>query len=281
MNEPFLIDTHCHINMMVKKTFDSPLTQENLNEARAIVQQADEHNVKVIINVGTSLVESRNCVVLAQENSAVFAAIGIHPNDLTSTWSADLKELATLLINKQGNKIVAIGECGLDRHYPDYNIQRQKDAFKAQIELALEHNLGLIVHTRDAYDETLRSLEEFKGQITRGVIHCFSEDQAFADTVIAWNFAIGLGGTLTYPKNNALRDIAKTVPLDSIILETDAPFLPVQNMRGKQNHPLYIEVIAQYLAELRAESVEEVASATSATALRIFGIRIQNGAPTL
>ena len=158
----------------------------------------------------------------------------------------------------------------MDFHYPDYIISRQKDAFKAQIEIALENDLALVVHTRDAPDETLRSLEEFKGQITKGIIHCFSEDMDFAQTVIEWGFVIGIGGIITYPKNNYLRQIVTKVDLNSLVLETDAPFLPIQEMRGKQNHPKYILNIAQYIAQLRDEPLATIADRTSANAKRIF-----------
>jgi TatD DNase family protein len=265
-----LIDTHCHINMMVKKEFDRALTDAEIDAAHIIIDEAATVGVSTIINVGTNLVESLNCIRLAQKYPHVSAAIGIHPNDCTPTWKEEYKELALLAKKKLEHNIVAIGECGLDFHYPDYNVQRQKDAFKAQIELALENDLALIVHTRQAPDETLRSLEEFKGQITRGVIHCFSEDQSFAQEAIALGYVLGIGGTLTYPKNNELRTIFKTIDVQHIILETDAPFLPPQSMRGKQNHPKNIALIAQFLSELREESYESIATHTTLNAQRVF-----------
>lgn len=266
-----LIDTHCHINMIVKKNFDVTLHATELTAAQTVIDAATDAGVTRIINVGTSLIESMNCVELARRYQSVYAAIGIHPNDCTSSWREELRTLAPLLDDER-NKIVAIGECGLDMHYPDYDLQRQQDAFKAQIELALEHDRALIVHTRDARDETLRVLEEFVGEVTRGVIHCFSEDMSFAQQVIDWGYVIGIGGTLTYPKNNELRTIATTIPLASIILETDAPFLPPQTMRGQQNEPKNIKVIAQYLAELRGTTLQEVAATTTETANRLFGL---------
>lgn len=269
-----LIDTHCHINMMIKKEFDVALTTQEVQAAADIIQQAADYNVTRIINVGTSLIESKNCVTLATHYQHVYAAVGIHPNDCTSSWMDDLKELAPLLRNKEQNKIVGIGETGLDRHYPDFNLPRQKDAFKAQIELALEYDLGLVVHTRDARDETLRSIEEFKGQIKRGVIHCFSEDQDFATQVIEWGLYIGIGGALTYPKNIALRDIVCNVSLDNIVLETDAPFLPPQSIRGKQNHPQQIATVADFIAHLRNEPMETVAEITTRNATRLFNIKV-------
>lgn len=255
---------------MVKKEFDSALTSPEIHAAKHIIDSAHAAQVTRIINVGTSLIESKNCIALAHQYSSVYAAIGIHPNDCTESWRTDLRELEQLIKNDKKNNILGIGECGLDRHYPDYNIQRQKDAFKAQIELALAYNKALIVHTRDARDETLRSLEEFKGDITRGIIHCFSEDYDFATTVISWGFALGFGGTITYPKNNYLREILQKISLDIVVLETDAPFLPPQIIRGKQNSPQQIATIAQAIAQLKDESVEIVGKKTTANAQRIF-----------
>jgi TatD DNase family protein len=266
-----LIDTHCHINMMVKKTFDIPLTATEIAHAQTIVDEAALDNVTRIINVGTNLIESSNCIALAKHYNAIYASVGLHPNDCTPQWQDEIKELKKLAHRKDEYKIVAIGECGIDRHYPDYNLQRQKDVFKAQIELALEYDLALIVHTRDAAQETARSLDEFRGQLKRGVIHCFSEDQDFADWAIDFGFALGIGGTITYPKNNLLRAVVTKIPLTAIILETDAPFLPPQAIRGKQNHPRQIATIAQYLADLRQEPVETIAQETTQGAMKIFG----------
>lgn len=267
-----LIDTHCHINIMVKKQFDMPLTNEEISLAKNIVDEALAHNVSHIINVGTSLVESKNCIELAQRYKTVYAVVGIHPTDCTADWQNDIAELAALVKEKEYNRIVGIGETGLDRYHPGYNMQRQKDAFKAQIELSLESDLGLVVHTRQAPDETLGVLEEYAGQITKGIIHCFSEDSSFVQQVIDWGFALGIGGTLTYPKNLYLRDIVSTVSLNDIVLETDAPFLPPQIIRGKQNHPLYIATIAEYIAQLRHETIQEVAEKTTTRAKQIFNI---------
>ncbi len=267
------IDTHCHINILTKKKFDIPMSKQNFIDAEKVVSEAKSNNITHIINVGTSLVESLNCIELAKQFSSCYSAIGIHPNDATSSWKNDLQELKKQLLYKKEYKIVAIGECGMDFHYPDYNVQRQKDAFRAQIELALENNLALIIHTRDAQDETLKILDEYKNESNlRGTIHCFSEDQSFADHAIELNFVLGIGGTSTYPRNNSLRDVIKNIGLDHIILETDAPFLPPQTMRGKKNHPKNITIIAQYLAELLDCSIEQVSKKTNENVSRIFGI---------
>lgn len=265
-----LIDTHCHINMIVKNTFDSILTQQDIQSAKKIIENATLAQVTKILNVGTSLIESRNCITLAQKYDSVCAAIGIHPNDCTAEWRSDIDQLKKLLSHKEKNKIVAIGECGIDFHYPDYDLQRQKDAFKTQIDLALEHDLALVVHTRDAGEVTLRCLEEFKNSGLRGTIHCFSEDLYFAKEALAMGFMLGIGGTITYPKNNQLRDVVTTVGLEHILLETDAPFLPPQSIRGQQNSPAQIRTIAEYIAQLLTTTFDTVAQETTKNAEKVF-----------
>lgn len=265
-----LIDTHCHINIMTKESFDTALLPHDYHIAQQIVDSAKQEDVCIIFNVGTSLIESMNCVELAKRLPEIYAVVGIHPNDLTHDWRTDMAQLKKLVSAKNTHKIVAIGECGLDFHYPDYNIMRQQDAFKTQIELALEHSLPLVVHTRDAGDETLRSLEAFKDTQLRGVIHCFSEDLAFAQEAIKLGFVLGIGGTITYPKNGALRAVVSTLGLDHIILETDAPYLPPQSLRGKKNSPSNIRIIAQYIAELLQTDLETVAQRTTQTVQKIF-----------
>jgi TatD DNase family protein len=261
-----LIDTHCHINTMVKKEFDIPLPNNFVELATPIVKTAAQADVTTIINVGTSLPESKNCIELAKAFDNCFATVGIHPNDLKDTWQSYISELENLLGNK---KVVGIGEIGFDFHYPGYNKERQHEAFEAQVSIALHHNLPIVIHTRDAGQTVLDALEKFQGD-PRGIIHCFSENLAFAERAIGLGFVLGIGGPLTYPKNETLREVFKTVPLEKIVLETDAPFLPPQKIRGKQNSPAQVRNIAQFLAELRGITLEEVAQATTQTAEKLF-----------
>lgn len=264
-----LIDTHCHLNMMIKKTFDVGLTTEECQRVKIILEQASLQEVQTIINVGTSLVESKNSILLAQNYPNVKATIGIHPNDITAQWQHDLQQLNKLL-NNHKKLIVGIGECGMDFYRPGYNYEDQKTVFKKQIELALAYDLALVIHNRDAGLDTISILEEYKNHPLRGTIHCFSEDLAFAERAIKLGFVIGIGGALTYPKNQLLRDVVKAVGLEHIILETDAPFLPPQHMRGKQNHPDQIRAVAEYMAQLLDTTLEKVATATTHNAQRIF-----------
>ncbi len=266
-----LIDTHCHLNMMVKKEFDTPLNPSTYVLIDEILKTALESDITYILNVGTSHIESINSIEIARRFPMVFATIGIHPNDATAQWREDIQHFASLVSDTK-NKIVAIGECGIDKHYPNYNLALQQDVFKAQIELALEYNLPLVIHMRNASDETLSCLESFKDPKLRGVLHCFSETQSFAHDARALGFVLGIGGTVTYPKNTILQSLVQEFPLESIILETDAPFLPPQVMRGKQNHPRTIAIIAEYIAQLRNIPVQEVADITTRTACQLFSL---------
>jgi len=274
MKNYILVDTHAHINCMVKEQFDRSLTALEIDAAQAIQDESLPHGVKIFINVATSFVESENCIILAQRYNSMYATVGIHPNDCTSQWRDDLKQIAVLVKNKEHNRIVGIGECGFDFHYPDYNRERQTDAFRAQIELALTHNLALVVHSRDAYDETLALLDDYKHDLVHVVMHCFSYDALFANYCFERGFLLGIGGTVTYPKNEALRDIVSTMPLTNLVLETDAPFLPPQPLRGQQNHPKHIAYIADYIAQLRGTTIDEIAEHTTHNACTLFSITV-------
>lgn len=266
------VDTHCHINTIIKKEFDQPLPKNFKELSQPIIDEAAAHHVNTIINVGTSVAESINCLLLANTFKNVWATLGTHPNDLTATWKEDVTTYKKLLQGPDKNRIVGIGEIGLDYHYSEYDKQRQYDGFRAQIELALEHQLPIVIHTRDAGDETLTVLEEYKQNNIRGIIHCFSEDSAFARHARELGFFLGIGGTVTYPKNQYLRDICIETPLSSIVLETDAPFLPPQYIRGKQNSPSQIAYIARFLAELKGVDIKDVAEQTTSNALGLFKI---------
>lgn len=274
-----LIDTHCHINCMLRghltKSAYSELTPEEIQQTNHIIAQADEQDVKLIINVGTDLIESKSCIELAKLYKNCYAIVGIHPNDTTEHWKSDFNEIVSYVKNAADHKIIGIGECGIDLHYPNYNLPRQQDAFKAQIELALKYNLGLSIHSRDAAEETFKIIDLYAQESNfRGIMHCYAYDQSYANDAIARKLALGIGGTLTYPKNEILRSVVKNVRLEDIVLETDAPFLAPQVVRGTQNNPANIRIIAEYIANLREMSYEEVATTTTATVQKLFNVNI-------
>ena len=267
-----LIDTHCHINLMVKKDFDTPLSEADLEEAKKIIKDAKKENINYIINVGTNFIESENCIKIAKTCKNIYSTVGIHPTDSKNNWKKELIKIKKLLENKNKNKIVAIGEIGLDFYWPDYDMESQKECFRAQIKLAIENDLPIIIHMRNSEKEVLQIIQEFKNKV-KGVFHCFSQDLEYANKVIEMGFLIGLGGIITYPKNNLLREVAAKLNLQNIVLETDAPFLPPQIARGKQNHPKYISYIANYLAEIKNETLINVANHTTKNALQLFKIK--------
>lgn len=265
------IDTHCHVNMMIKKKFDTLVLEEELDQAQLILDDAQLNNVSCIVNVGTSLIESENVIKLAKQYNNCFAVIGIHPVDAQHTTHREIKLLKKIFLHHEiREKIIGIGECGFDFYHQGLSKQKQEDFFVSQIEIGLETNRAIIVHSRNAYDETLEVLERYKKNKIRGIIHCFSYDQQFADIITSWGFYLGIGGTITYPKNQQLRDIVTSIPLSAIVLETDAPFLPIQAMRGKTNHPKHIKEIAEYIAQLKGCDISEVEKETTKNSKAIF-----------
>lgn len=269
-NNSYFIDTHCHINILIKKDFDVLLTQQQIQQAHIIISQAEEAKVKQIINVATNFIESKNCINLAQNYKNLFASIGIHPNDLKETWMEDLQKIKQLLDEKEKNKIVAVGEIGIDMYRAGYNLERQQAGFRKQIEIALQYDLPIIVHTRTAPEETLTILTEYTHEKLYGVIHCYPYDEKFAQDVIKLNFKLGIGGTVTYPNSKGLQSIVKNIALEHLILETDAPFLAPQSIRGKPNSPAQIRTIAEFIAQLRQESLSHIADITTKNAQQLF-----------
>ncbi|KKP35726.1 MAG: Deoxyribonuclease, tatd family [candidate division TM6 bacterium GW2011_GWF2_32_72] len=266
------IDTHCHLNLIIKKDANIPITNDMLELSKKLVKEAKSKNVNFIINTGTNLIESLNSVKIAQTNPEVFAAVGIHPNDITDNWKKELEEIKKLLINKEQNKIVAIGECGLDYYWPGFNKQTQKDVFRSQLELALKHNLGLTIHNRSSEDEMAELLQEYKNDGLFGAMHCFNLDKNYADIYMSIGFHLGVAGPISYPKNEITREAIKNISLDKLVLETDAPFLPPQELRGTVNLPQNVVIVAAFLAELKNVPIEDVEKITTQNATKIFNL---------
>ena len=272
------IDTHCHLSTMDKIEFDKILSEDKFFEIDKVLENSLNAGVAKIITIGTSLIESMNACTIAKRYENVFATVGIHPSDLSDNWREDLKDIENLIKDKEQNKIVAVGEIGLDYFRKQYDFfhnefgkAKQSDAFKAQIEMALKYNLPIVIHSRDASEDLLKILEEYKKEL-RGVLHCFSHEKYFAEIICEWGFYFGINGLITYPKNNEIREIVSNLPLDRILLETDAPFLPPQNLRGQKNYPSYIPMFAQTIAELKKITLSELEQVTTKNAEKLFGI---------
>ncbi len=252
-----LADSHAHLEM---KDFD--------RDRRDVIRRAEEVGVGLIITVGTTLDDCKKAVSIATDNKDVYAAIGIHPHEVKdigeNTYSA-LKQLA------KADKVVAFGEIGLDffRNHSPQNVQIKR--FGEQLELAGEIGLPIIIHDRDAHQETVNMLKGWKGK-HGGVVHCFSGDYKMAEKCIDMGFFISIPGAVTFGKSEKLREVVQRIPLTSILLETDAPYLTPQPYRGKRNEPAYVIHTAKQVAELKKMSLEETARVTYQNTKNLFGI---------
>ncbi len=247
-----LIDTHCHIHEA-----DYPLdTMDTLERAHAA-------GVDYMICVGTSLDSSRRAIEFSKTHVETFATIGVHPHETKDGWH-DLEHILST------GKVVAIGEVGLDYYYNHSPRDIQIEALKWQIDLALKNNLPIIFHVRDAFDDFWPIFDSFKG--IRGELHSFTDNRLNLDEAIKRGLYIGVNGISTFTKDEAQKQLFASIPLDRLLLETDAPFLTPVPFRGKTNEPAYVKNIAETQAESRQLSLEQIASATSANARALFGL---------
>jgi TatD DNase family protein len=251
-----LIDSHAHLEM---KEFD--------HDREKVVERARQAGVDFVITVGTNLALSRKAVELAERHENIYATVGIHPHDVVNT---DNKTFDTLLELAHRKKVVAYGEIGLDFFRNISPQEKQLDLFGRQLELAKELQLPVIIHDRDAHEQTLRIVSA--SGVRRGVFHCFSGDYNMAKQCIDLGFYISVPGVVTYDKAKTIQDVARRVPLSSLLLETDAPYLAPIPHRGKRNEPSFIIHTAKKVAELKGLSLEEVAQATTQNAKNLFQI---------
>ncbi len=248
------IDTHTHIH---GPEFD---TDRDL-----ALDRARSAGVEVCVAVGTDITDSQRAVELAGKHPDVFAAVGVHPHEAAKVTTADLDGLAGLAAS---DRVVAWGETGLDYYYEHSPKDVQRERFAEQITLAVRVDLPLIIHTRDAWDDTFRILDEHPHH--GGVFHCFTGEREHAEAAISRGFFVSFSGIITFNKAQALQTVATHVPLDRVLIETDCPFLaPVPN-RGRRNEPAFVALVAQKLAELRGVPVEEIARRSRENARRCF-----------
>jgi TatD DNase family protein len=260
-----LTDTHAHL-CYPKLEADLP----------AVVARARQAGVTRIVSIATDLETSRRTIEIAGEFDGVYAAVGLHPGDVPDVGMSDLGELARLAM---APKVVAIGETGLDYFREarrDMELRRlQKELFRAHLALARERQLPVVIHNREAEQDILEILGEHAAGLPEtwrpwGVMHCFAGDASFAQACLEIGLLISFTGILTFKTAGALREVAAQVPLESVMLETDAPFLAPEPYRGKTNEPSYVPAIAAVLAAVKGVSVEEVARVTEANAERLF-----------
>lgn len=254
-----LIDTHAHL--------DSDRYAKDLDE---VLDRAREYGLSHILTVGCDLAGSQACVELANRYPQIYAAVGIHPHDAGQADPSALDALRDLVCRHP--KVVAVGETGLDFYRDRSPREIQRAAFRAQIDLARELGKPLIIHDRDAHEEVVTILKEDKAREIGGVIHCFSGDAAMARACLEMGFYISFPGTITYPPNEDLRAVVRTVPVDRMLVETDCPYLAPQKRRGKRNEPAFVRHTAEKIAEIKGLTLDDVARTTTLNAFNLFGI---------
>jgi TatD DNase family protein len=269
-----LTDTHCHIQEASEIPLSDNGVQHKWAEAgitnpRPVIAAAREAGVTRLICVGTTTPDSEMAIALAASEQQIWASIGIHPHEADGHLAdKSLLERFTTLAAKP--KVVAVGECGLDYFYEHSTKANQEKLLRWQLDLAAEHDLPLIFHVRDAFDDFWPIFDEYTG--LRGVIHSFSATKKELEQILARNLYVGLNGITTFTKREAQLQAAKAVPLDKLLLETDSPFLTPAPIRGTVCEPKHLRITAEFLTALRGESLEELADHTTRNAHALFGL---------
>jgi TatD DNase family protein len=247
-----MIDSHCHLDDPV---FDA--------DRDAVIQRALDAGVELMVAIGTGKgpPDLEAGVRMADAHPQFLATVGVHPHDAAKAAPDTWQRLEDLLAHP---KVIAIGEIGLDYHYDFSPREVQRDVFVQQLELAAAHRKPIVIHTREAWDDTIALLEQhWAPHGLPGIMHCFTGNIAQAEQALALGFYLSFGGVVTFPKATELHEATRAVPLDRILLETDAPYLAPVPRRGKRNEPTFIVHTASRLAELRGVTVEEIACATT------------------
>jgi TatD DNase family protein len=255
-----LVDTHCHLDW---HAFDSDRDE--------VIRRAIDAGVTRMITIGVDVPSSRRSIELAERYTEVFAAVGVHPNDCGDFKADTLNEIRLLARHP---KAVAIGEIGLDYYWQKVDHDTQARVFNAQLDLAAELGKPVIIHSRDAAMDVIAILEKrVRHDAPRhsGVLHSYFDDVSIAQQAFALGFLIGVTGPITFKKSDREREIVRRVPLDRILIETDAPFLTPVPHRGQRNEPAYVRHVAEVVAQTRGLTFEEVARQTTLNAERLFG----------
>ncbi|MBI5213537.1 MAG: YchF/TatD family DNA exonuclease [Nitrospirae bacterium] len=257
-----MIDTHCHLEM---KPFD--------DDREEVIKRAKEAGLEAVITIGSDFNGCKGAVELAEKYDFVYATVGIHPHD-AKDFNEDvfnqLKAWAKGEGLKAKGKVVAIGETGIDYHYDHSPRDVQKEIFIKQLGYAVESDMPAIIHSREAKEDTLKILKE--SRVSKGVLHCFSGDMETAEKAMEMGLYISFAGTITFKKALQIQEIAKVIPDEYLLIETDAPYLAPEPFRGKRNEPAFVKHTAEFIAKLRGVSLEDIDRITTLNAKRLFGI---------
>ncbi|WP_387466451.1 metal-dependent hydrolase [Photorhabdus sp. RM323S] len=256
-----LVDSHCHLDCL-----DYEKLHKNVDD---VVAKAADREVKFMLAVATTLPGFQQMKTLIGERGNIVFSCGIHPLNLDEGY--DFDELARLAAGKE---VVALGETGLDYYYQQDNAELQRTSFREHIRIGRKLNKPVIVHTRSARDDTLRVLREEQAQECGGVLHCFTEDKDTARELLDLGFYISFSGIVTFRNAEQIREAARYVPLDRILIETDSPYLAPVPHRGKENQPAYVRDVAEYMAVLKSVSIEELARVTTQNFCDLFHVDV-------
>ena len=254
-----LVDSHAHLD---SEDYDA--------DRETVVSRAWEYGLVAIVSIGIEPGHWDKTLRTAEEHPRVYVALGVHPNSADQTNDETLTRLSTLC---EDHKAVALGESGLDYYRQYVSHDKQKESFRAHLALARELDLPLIIHNRDAHEDVLQVLRK-DGRATRGVMHSFSGNLAYAKECIELGYMISLAGPVSFRKATDKHEVAREVPLQHLLVETDCPFLTPEPFRGRRNEPAYVAYTAKAIAHLRGVPLEEVATATTDNAARLFGLGV-------
>lgn len=254
-----LFDTHVHLN-----------ARQYLEDRDEVIQRALDNDVSYMVVVGFDRETIPLALEIAEQNEMIYAAIGWHPVDAIDCTEADLAWIEELSSHP---KVVALGEMGLDYHWDKSPKEVQKEVFRKQIRLAKKVNLPIVIHNREATEDIIQILQEEKASEVGGIMHCYNDSVKYVQTCLDMNFYISLGGPVTFKNATSPKEVAAMVPIDRLLIETDAPFLTPHPYRGKRNEPAYVKLVAEKVAEIRGLSLKELGKMTTKNGLKLFRIK--------
>src|SRR5690625_1492580 len=254
-----LFDTHVHLN-----------ARQFMEDREEVIQSAFDAGVKYMVVVGFDHETIPLAIEIAEQYDSIYAAIGWHPVDAIDMTDEDFKWIEELCSHP---KVVALGEMGLDYHWDKSPKDVQKDVFRKQIQLAKKINMPIIIHNREATEDIIKILKEENAHEVGGIMHCYSDSVKYVNQCLEMNFYISLGGPVTFKNATLPKEVATYVPIDRLLIETDAPYLTPHPYRGKRNEPAYVKLVAEKIAELRGISFEELSKITKKNAFHLFKIK--------
>lgn len=258
-----IFETHAH--------YDDEAFNEDRDE---LLKEMQSNNIEYIVNVGASLKSTKTSIMLAEKYPFVYAAAGVHPNETGELTEEDMKWLKEQCMNK---KVVAVGEIGLDYYWDEPERDIQKKWFNKQLELALDVKKPIIIHSRDAAQETYEILTDYikkyneqSENLSPGVIHCYSYGYQMALDYVKMGFYIGIGGVVTFKNSKKLKEVAEAVPIENIVLETDSPYLSPEPFRGKRNNSANLKYVVEKLAEIKNMDCDDIVAITNQNAKKLY-----------